>query len=84
MNFQASVIEQASSSLSLSSFSISWLLTCGSDASSKWANFLNPVFLQDDLIKSVEIFLNISQTCFTASSSLGISSFSFRPASQAL
>ena len=85
MNFQASVIEQASAtvwpeyddtwtkrnscefliwgfiifwsecSLSLSSFSISWLVTCGSEASSKWANFLNPVILQDNLIKSVEI-----------------------------
>ena len=43
MSFQASVIEQANSNLSFSSFSTSWLLTSGSEASSKWAIFFKSV-----------------------------------------
>ena len=80
MNFQASVNEQASSSLSFNSFSINSLLTSGSEASPKCSNFLYPVIFQLDLIRSIEMFLNMSQTCFTASSSFGFSSYSIRPA----
>ena len=83
-NIQASVIEQANSSCSFSSFSISWLLTSGSEDWPKCANFLYPVIFQLDLIKSDEIFLNISVACSTACSSLVFMSLSFRFANQAL